>query len=82
MPRVAVIPEPNAPVEVREVSEPQLEENSALLADVDDDVSALRHEYGPPLANCEEQFDGLSRRTSNVTGARQGVRSTALLGIR
>src|SRR5436190_6379526 len=31
MPRVAVIPEPNAAVEIREVDEPQLEENSALL---------------------------------------------------
>jgi len=31
MPRVAVIPEPNCPVEIREVPEPQLEENSALL---------------------------------------------------
>jgi L-iditol 2-dehydrogenase len=31
MPLVAVIPEPNAPVEVREVSEPDLEPNSALL---------------------------------------------------
>ena len=31
MPRVAVIPEPNAAVEIREVPEPQLEENSALL---------------------------------------------------
>src|ERR1700730_14329770 len=26
-------------------------------SDVDDNVSALRHEYGPPLANREEQFD-------------------------
>ena len=32
MPLVAVIPEPNAPVEVREVVEPELEPNSALLA--------------------------------------------------
>src|SRR5689334_14449659 len=32
MPLVAVIPEPNAPVEVREVVEPELEINSALLA--------------------------------------------------
>jgi L-iditol 2-dehydrogenase len=32
MPLVAVIPEPNAPVEVREVVEPDLERNSALLA--------------------------------------------------
>src|SRR6476659_8820848 len=32
MPIVAVIPEPNAPVEVREVVEPDLEPNSALLA--------------------------------------------------
>jgi len=32
MPLVAVIPEPNARVEVREVSEPDLEPNSALLA--------------------------------------------------
>ena len=31
MPLVAVIPAPNAPVEVREVSEPDLETNSALL---------------------------------------------------
>ncbi len=31
MPRVAVIPEPNAPVEIREVREPPLEENSGLL---------------------------------------------------
>ena len=31
MPLVAVIPAPNAPVEVREVSEPDLEPNSALL---------------------------------------------------
>jgi len=31
MPLVAVIPEPNAPVEVREVGEPDLEPNSALL---------------------------------------------------
>jgi len=31
MPLVAVIPEPNAPVEVREVAEPDLERNSALL---------------------------------------------------
>jgi L-iditol 2-dehydrogenase len=31
MPLVAVIPEPNAPVEVREVAEPDLELNSALL---------------------------------------------------
>lgn len=31
MPLVAVIPEPNAPVEVREVAEPDLEPNSALL---------------------------------------------------
>jgi L-iditol 2-dehydrogenase len=31
MPLVAVIPEPNAPVEVREVPEPDLEPNSALL---------------------------------------------------
>ena len=32
MPIVAIIPEPNAPVEVREVAEPELEPNSALLA--------------------------------------------------
>lgn len=32
MPLVAVIPQPNAPVEVREVPEPDLEPNSALLA--------------------------------------------------
>ncbi len=32
MPRVAVIPLPNAPVEIREVPEPQLEPDSALLA--------------------------------------------------
>src|SRR6476660_3824499 len=31
MPRVAVIPEPNARVELREVPNPELEENSALL---------------------------------------------------
>jgi len=31
MPVVAVIPKPNSPVELREVPEPQLEENSALL---------------------------------------------------
>src|SRR6185503_2206798 len=31
MPRVAVIPEPNAPVEIREVPEPGLEPDSALL---------------------------------------------------
>lgn len=31
MPLVAVIPEPNAPVEVREVAEPELEPDSALL---------------------------------------------------
>ena len=31
MPLVAVIPQPNAPVEVREVSPPELEPNSALL---------------------------------------------------
>lgn len=31
MPLVAVIPEPNAPVEVREIPEPSLEPNSALL---------------------------------------------------
>ncbi len=31
MPRVAVIPQPNAPVEIREVEEPQLEADSALL---------------------------------------------------
>lgn len=31
MPNVAVIPKPNAPVEVREVSEPELENDSALL---------------------------------------------------
>lgn len=31
MPIVAVIPKPNAPVEVREVAEPDLEQNSALL---------------------------------------------------
>ena len=32
MPLVAVIPKPNAPVELREVSEPELEPDSALLA--------------------------------------------------
>src|SRR5689334_24360559 len=32
MPLVAVIPEPNTPVEVREVAEPDLEPNSALFA--------------------------------------------------
>src|SRR5438045_9240526 len=32
MPRVAVIPQPNAAVEFREVPEPQLEQNSAVLA--------------------------------------------------
>src|SRR5262245_36098812 len=31
MPRVAVIPKPNSPVEIREVPEPQLEPDSALL---------------------------------------------------
>lgn len=31
MPKVAVIPKPNSPVELREVPEPQLEQNSALL---------------------------------------------------
>jgi L-iditol 2-dehydrogenase len=31
MPRVAVIPQPNSPVEIREVPEPQLEDNSALF---------------------------------------------------
>ena len=31
MPRVAVIPQPNAPVEIREVAEPELEQDSALL---------------------------------------------------
>src|SRR5215212_7556036 len=31
MPLVAVIPKPNAPVEVREVAEPELEPDSALL---------------------------------------------------
>jgi D-arabinose 1-dehydrogenase-like Zn-dependent alcohol dehydrogenase len=31
MPIVAVIPEPNSPVELREVAEPDLENNSALL---------------------------------------------------
>lgn len=31
MPRVAVVPEPNAPVEVREVPEPQLDQDSGLL---------------------------------------------------
>ncbi len=31
MPQVAVIPKPNAPVELREVPAPELEENSALL---------------------------------------------------
>lgn len=31
MPIVAVIPQPNAPVELREVPEPELESNSALL---------------------------------------------------
>jgi threonine dehydrogenase-like Zn-dependent dehydrogenase len=31
MPLVAVIPQPNAPVELREVAEPELEPNSALL---------------------------------------------------
>src|SRR3989442_14529936 len=32
MPRVAVIPKPNSPIEIREVAEPQLEPDSALLA--------------------------------------------------
>ena len=32
MPRVAVIPKPNSPVEIREVAEPELERDSALLA--------------------------------------------------
>src|SRR5438874_2115637 len=31
MPRVAVIPKPNSPIEIREVEEPQLEPDSALL---------------------------------------------------
>src|SRR3989442_5902118 len=31
MPRVAVIPKPNSPIEIREVASPDLEENSALL---------------------------------------------------
>ena len=31
MPTVALIPKPNSPVELREVAEPELEENSALL---------------------------------------------------
>src|SRR5215472_15545869 len=31
MPRVALIPKPNAPVELREVPPPELEPNSALL---------------------------------------------------
>src|SRR2546428_2440219 len=31
MPRVAVIPKPNSPIEIREVAEPQLEPDSALL---------------------------------------------------
>src|SRR2546421_2958494 len=31
MPRVAVIPKPNSPIEIREVSEPELEQDSALL---------------------------------------------------
>jgi threonine dehydrogenase-like Zn-dependent dehydrogenase len=31
MPRVAVIPKPNSPIEIREVPEPQLEADSALL---------------------------------------------------
>ncbi|HSQ25180.1 MAG TPA: zinc-binding dehydrogenase [Pyrinomonadaceae bacterium] len=31
MPRVAVIPKPNSPVEIREVAEPQLEQDSALF---------------------------------------------------
>jgi threonine dehydrogenase-like Zn-dependent dehydrogenase len=31
MPRVAVIPKPNSPVEIRDVPEPQLEDNSAIL---------------------------------------------------
>ena len=31
MSRVAVIPKPNCPVEIREVEEPQLEPDSALL---------------------------------------------------
>jgi hypothetical protein len=30
MPRVAVIPKPNSPVEIREVAEPELERDSAL----------------------------------------------------
>src|SRR5260370_29617759 len=29
-------------------------------SDVDDDVSALCHEYGPPLANGKEKFDRLT----------------------
>ncbi|HEX5965784.1 MAG TPA: alcohol dehydrogenase catalytic domain-containing protein, partial [Pyrinomonadaceae bacterium] len=31
MPIVALIPEPNSPVELREVAEPELEKDSALL---------------------------------------------------
>jgi L-iditol 2-dehydrogenase len=31
MPRIAVIPKPNSPVEIREVAEPELEQNSALF---------------------------------------------------
>jgi L-iditol 2-dehydrogenase len=31
MPRVAVIPKPNAPVEIREVAEPELEQDSAIF---------------------------------------------------
>src|SRR5207244_9442630 len=31
MPRVAVIPKPNSPIEIREVAEPELEQDSALL---------------------------------------------------
>src|SRR5712691_4456249 len=42
-------------------------------ADVDDDVSALRHEYGPPLANCEEQFDRLSVLRRNRRAAQSAA---------
>src|SRR5437867_1819492 len=39
-------------------------------SDVDDDVSALRHEHGSPLTNGRARFDGLNRLT---TGRRWGA---------
>src|SRR6266851_6555133 len=49
-------------------------------SDVDDDVSALRHEYGSPLANCEEQFDRLSRLTTRFRRARFARRLQRVVG--